>query len=284
MGARRIGSMIVGVSLALCAGHVAARAADGAGAAEPGVADHAVADPALEQIRAAVNAEADPELRAAMEEQFHLLETGQLELTDREFGRGAAEGVAGAPADAGVGPRGDDHLPTEARARLEQLFQEEGTGHPALDGEVRAKAAEILKEYGIDPKEFGPGHEGDQERGGVGRGGDEARGREDVGLERAFEQMSPEAREQMERVYQEREMGRGGEGPMHEQDAPMRDFEAPTSDAPAHEYEAPTHDVEAPQPDHDAPQHEYETPAYEAPTQDAHAPEQPEHESQPPQP
>lgn len=301
MGARRIGSMTLGVSLVLCVGHVSARAADGAEAAEPAVADHAVADSALEQIRAAVDAETDPELRAAMEEQFHLLETGQLELTDRELWRGTAEGVADASTggrvaealsiggrlepstDVGVGLRGDESLPAEARTRLEQLFQEEGTGHSAQDGEVRAKAEEILKEYGIDPSEFGPGHEGDHERGGFGRGDHETRGQEDVGLERAFEQMSPEAHEQMERVYQEREMERGVEGPMHEQDAPMREFEAPTFEAPTHEYEAPTHDFEAPQHEYEAPQHEYETSDHEAPQQEYQAPEQMEHEYQPPQ-
>lgn len=324
MGARRIGSMMVGVSLALCMGHVSARAADGAEAAEPAVADHAVIDPALEQIRTTINAETDPELRAAMEEQFHLLETGQLELTDRELGQGAA-GVTDAPTggrvadplsssgplgpstDVGVGLRSDESLPAEARTRLEHLFQEEGTGNPAQDGEVRAKAEEILKEYGIDPKEFGPGHEGDHERGGfdrgwsdqggdnpddhggsvmdgIGRGDYETRGQEDVGLERAFEQMSPEAHEQMERFDQEREMEHGVEGPMHERDASMREFEAPTFEAPAREYEAPTHDSEAPQHEYEAPQQEYETSEHEAPQQEYHAPEQMEHEYQPPQP
>jgi hypothetical protein len=291
MGARRIGSLMVGVSLVLCVGHVSARAADVAEAAEPAAATPAVADPALEQIHAAINAETDPELRAAMEEQLHLLETGQLELTDRELGRGAAGGGAdalpegrltdplssggrlGQSTDAGVGPRGDEDLPAEARARLEQLFQEEGTGNPALDGEVRAKAEGILKEYGIDQNEFGPDHEGDYERGGFGRGGYEARGQEDGGRERAFEQMSPEAREQMERFSQERELGssdafremeRGVDGPTHEHDASMWGVEAPTSDAPTHEYEAPA--------------------AYEAPQQESQAAGQPEHDYQPPQP
>lgn len=216
--------------------------------------DHATA-PTLDEIRKAIEAETDPELKTAMEEQLRLLETGQLDLTtlrheEKDLALGAPpvtgtvpggttlpDGSLGTPlpmpvVDVGGGPpiggrAGEADLPPEARKELEELFKQ-GTGDPtsAKDQELREKASEILEKYGIDPREVGPGHEHEgewQERG--------------EGFERAYlEHMAPEAREQMERFFE-------GEHGTFE-----RTFEAPESIVhEASTYEAPTHEYEMPQ-------------------------------------
>ncbi len=181
-----------------------------------------VSDATLTEIRQAIAAETDPVLKAAMEEQLRLLETGQLDLTtlgheEKDLALGAPqltgtvpsgttppEGLLGPPrdkplpmpvVDIGGGPPigGGDYLPPEARKELEELFKQ-GTGDPTSeqDRELREKAHEILEKYGIEPREMD--HEGEWKEGEWQERGE--------GFERAYlEHMSPEAREQMERFY-----------------------------------------------------------------------------------
>lgn len=257
-------------------------AADG-GSAE--AAEVAVPDAAsVEHIREAIQAETDPELRQAMEEQLQLLESGQLDLQTLERdrltlgappivtdGTGATGGgrpggqLIGPPVEIGTGGQGQgESLPPEVRAQLEQLFQERGTGDPARDAAVRAEAEQILREHGIDPREMGPGHEGEWEREGSYWQGDRGEG-----FERAhLEQMSPEAREQMERFFSEQEVGEHSEvnRETFQQDFEtfQREYEATTN-----QYEAPTHEYEAPVNEYEAPTHEYEAPEYDSPEENA---------------
>jgi hypothetical protein len=213
-----------------------------------------------EQILSEIEAtrQTDPALAAEMEEQLRQLDAGELELHSMNADGGVAPDapsletsgglptdglLLGPPVDAGTGPTADS-LPPEVRAQLEKLFDEQGTGDPAKDGAVREEAERILREAGIDPREVGPGHEGwDHE------------GWDREGAEHSWEQMSPEAREQMERFMSEHEL----EGPMREYEGMTHEYEAPSA-----EFEAPTHEYEAPT--YEAPTHEYEAPMYEAPT------------------
>jgi hypothetical protein len=221
-----------------------------------------------------------------------------------------------------IGPGGGtgDSLPPEARKELEELFQQ-GTGDPnsEKDRELREKAGEILERYGIDPREMGTGHDGTSregmnspreafeqwERSEQGRTTDPAvveQYREQAeqyqaeferggGFERALEQMSPEAHEQMERMSEhehgpmegsQRESSReveaaerSFEAPSREHEATTREYEAPTREyeAPTREVEAPTHEYEAPTHEYEAPTQEQERPTYEAPQYEAPQPQ-----------
>ncbi len=144
-------------------------------------------DATLGQLRAAIEAESDPELKNVMKEQLQLVESGQLDLHTLEAStteRGSAQaagaqvpaeqhggprlveglvptgGLLGQPADGAAGGFPAERLPAEVRTQLEKLFQEKGTGEPSKDANVRAEAERILKENGIDPREMGAGHEG----------------------------------------------------------------------------------------------------------------------------
>ncbi|MBI4342726.1 MAG: hypothetical protein HY599_05110, partial [Candidatus Omnitrophica bacterium] len=273
---RHIGSIVVGVSVVLLVGNASAWAADAdvAEAAEPLASDPAVAGPSLEQIRAAITAEADPELKAVMKEQLQLFESGELSANELGVGRDRQDYPSGAQASSGgLVPAGESslagqqpgpdligppievggsrragtnieaELPPEARAELEKLFQEKGRGDPALDQDVREEAGQILEKYGIDPREFGPGPEEFEH---------------EQGFDRAFEQMSPEAREQMERIYG------GHEAEMPEVYREMMEREQNYEGmSQGHEVEAPLHEFEVMQHEYEAPQQEYEAPQYE---------------------
>ncbi|OGW91166.1 MAG: hypothetical protein A3D28_04875 [Omnitrophica bacterium RIFCSPHIGHO2_02_FULL_63_14] len=330
-------SSFLAVPSGLAADGTSAEAAEPSGA--PGIA--------VEQIREAITAESDPELRAAMEEQLHLLESGELDFQTLERGpslgapAGAGEipggrvadtfpggGVVGPPVDIGRGgtggQTGGDSLPPEARAELEKIFSQ-GTGDPSKDGHLREQAEKVFEKYGVEgPTRIDGDHDSEGqvtapreaferwERSGGGQQADPAT-REQYremseqyqaeferggGVERGMEHMAPEAREQMERVMNERdmqghEMERGGmeremmerelggpssersyEAPTREYEAPTHEYEVPTREyeAPTREYEAPTHEYEAPTHEYEAPTHEPEAPTYEAPTHEYEAP------------
>lgn len=299
-------------------------------------------DMALDHLRQAVAAETDPELRRVMEEQLQLVESGQLELGGRELALGApagdTTGTSGSPREGpipgglpmpGGGQLGAPDLigpPVEDQGTLpeymtpalrEQLFNvyDQVSSGVLSEQEARTQAETILREHGIDPREMGPGHEGEGAHEGFGGLREEG-----DGLDRAWEQMSPEAREQLERLHGgeddehapevfrelfEREgltyesAAREFDAPMrefeaqmrefeasdreyeaagHEMEAPTREFEAPMREfeAMTREYEAPTHEYEAPTHEVEAPVREYEAPTYEAPTREYEAPEAPE--------
>jgi hypothetical protein len=296
------------------------------------------ADMTLDHLRQAIAAETDPELRREMEEQLGLFESGQLDLTGRELALGApteAPGATGAntlPTEGilpGTGPvPGGGQLgapdvigpPVEDQANMpeymtpalrEQLFNvyDQVSAGTLSEQEARTQAETILQEHGIDPREIGPGHEGEGEHEGLGGP------REDggYGLDRAWEQMSPEAREQLEQLHggehdehapevfrelferEGLELGapreyEGHEAQRLEFDAPMREFETPMREfeasgreyeAAGHEMEAPTREFEAAMREYEAPTHEYEAPTrefeaavreYEAPAREYEAP------------
>lgn len=264
-------------------------AADG----NPGViADSTLADTTREQILLTIEEtrQTDPELAGVMAEQLRELDSGNLQL--RELVGSEREVAAGAsPSSTEVPGGGSEYLPTEVRTQLEKLFQEKGTGDPSKDESVRQEAERILKEHGIDPREMGHGREWDQQGegnwrdtnndnldddsgsvlDGIGRGGYEGTG------DRAMEQMSPEAREQMERFHEFEATSReySHEAP----EAGAREFETPTSEreseTPAREYEAPSQESETPTRESEAPTHEFEGPMheYEAPMGEYQAPQ-----------
>lgn len=235
---------------------------------------------ALEQLRTAIEAEQDLELRHVMEEQYQLLESGQLDLThELDTARGtpgtvdnnaqvsqlpemlAGPGLVGPPIDIGTGggtplPSGES-LPPEVRGELEKLFQEKGTGDPSQDQAVREEAEKILEQYGIErPESWGQDHEHQQWEHEAGPGP-----LEHVSPE-ALEHMAPEAREQLERFFEapeheftdRPEAGREVETFSREYEAPSHEQEAP--EALVHEYEAPTHEFEAPTQEYQGPEHE----------------------------
>ena len=159
-------SSFLAVPSGLAADGTSAEAAETSGA--PGIA--------VEQIREAITAESDPELRAAMEEQLHLLESGQLDFQTLERGPslGAPTGAGETPGarvgempvwppiDIGTGGTGGQRggqtsgndLPPEARAELEKIFSQ-GTGDPSKDGHLREQAEKVFEKYGIERPEFG---------------------------------------------------------------------------------------------------------------------------------
>jgi hypothetical protein len=295
MGIRWLMWVVAGIGLGLLAVIPSVRAADGDGA--QAAVTEATTEVTLEQIREAINTETDSELKAAMEEQLNLVESGELNLGDLEhtetggLALGAPPGPGELPGglpggtpmpmpvvDIGggqIGPSvgggtGGDSLPPDARKELEELFSQ-GTGDPnsQTDRELREQAEKILEKYGVETREdWGEHEEGDFIRSDEGA----------AGVERAFEQMSPEAREQMERFYGGQEGDR--EGPevfrefmerehlgtetSRETETTVRETEAPTR-----EYEAMTHEYEAPS-SYEAPEvSSYEAPSYEAPSYEA---------------
>lgn len=181
----------------------------------------------VDQLRAAIATEPDPELREAMQEQLELLESGQLDL-DRELALGAPE--LGAPGGAPelIGPPVDgnpstmpDYMTPELREQLFNVYDQVAAGGLS-EQDARAQAEAILREHGIDPREVGPGH--DREF--------------DEHMREQFEQMSPEAREQMEQYREQMESYR--EQMEHEFHAPEHEMESMTR-----EYEAPLREQEA---------------------------------------
>jgi len=244
-------------------------------------------DTTREQILQEIEAvrHTDPELAAEMEHQLELLESGELDLTE-----GTRDAALTAPTTGGttlnvptlqgagrlprtemigppVGGTGGmpDYMTPELREQLFNVFDGVGRGE-LTEEQARGQAEAIMREHGIDPREMGQGHEGAwEDRGEWDRPVVGEPGEPFEGVERAWEQMSPEAREQMERFFEgsEHEMsGREFEGATREFEAATREYEAATREyeAPTHEYEAPQHEYEAPQHEYEAPQHEYEMP------------------------
>jgi len=236
-----------------------ARAADAEATELPGATAEANAESAHAQILQAIDAEPDPELKALMREELSHLESGELSLQELELGAPPSTGEG----PGAVGGTSGDYLPPAARQELEALFSQ-GTGDPSsqTDQALREEAEKIFEKYGIDPREFGSGHEGDHERF---IGGAEAFERMSP---EALEHMSPEAREQMERLMSEHE---GMERPELFQE--MEHSSA--TDTPT--FEAPPHDAEAPQ-------QEYQEDQAPEQTEYEYQPPQPEYESQLPQP
>ena len=272
----------VGLGLGLFLAFPSAWAADEStaeAAQVPMSADH----PTSEQILQAIETtrQTDPELAAEMENQLKLFESGELDL-NAELGvqGGTTQGsdptaeVSGGIRNAGlgaglVGPPVEDgqnatpsYMTPELQGQLGSVFDRVATGE-LTEQEARAQAEAILQEHGIDPREMGPGHEGTFEHEG------EWQGDRGEGFERAYmEQMSPEAREQMEQFFSEHE---AGEQPTMDRETFEREFG--TFEAPTHEYEAVTHEYEAPMHEYEAPTHEYEMPPM--PEYDYQPPQQP---------
>lgn len=322
MQQRRIAAGI-GVMLGMCLGLPTVWAADESIAEASTIS---FSDMDRSQVVQSIEAtrQSDPELAAEMEQQLRLLDSGDLNLRDlgvegaraagESFGgpqSGPRELTAGLPGatptsipvfesggeltTTGGGRGGGEYLPPEAKRELQELFQQ-GTGDPSSqkDRELHEKANEILEKYGVEARGF-EGHEGDG-----------------AGVpERAWEQMAPEAREQMERLYGGghegeasgretfgREMefhgaeqeGRASERmndvPTREHEMSGREVETATREfeAPTREYEAATREYEAPAREQEAPTREYEAPTreYEAPTREYETPtheyEAPSHE------
>ena len=174
--------------------------------------DASAASPALdlEHVRAAITAESDPELRAAMQEQLQLLESGQVDLqhlerdmivgvptgTGETTGTGGrlAEtapgvGFVGPPVDIGTGggATGGNYLPPEARAELEKIFSQ-GAGDPSKDGHLREQAEKVFEKYGIDRPAPIDGDHDSEGRGGRTEGFGGGRDGQSTSPREAFEQ------------------------------------------------------------------------------------------------
>jgi len=113
----------------------------------------------LDQIRAAINTETDPELKAMMEQELRGLESGELTLKDLdlirheigpELGLGAppVEGILPVPVVDGGGPGTAgtilDKLSPEAQAKMETIFSEVETGR--ANGTLTEQQAHELAE------------------------------------------------------------------------------------------------------------------------------------------
>lgn len=335
MAMQRLVLILAGAGASLCMWSSAAWAADG-GVAE--AAQAGMPDATREQILQTIDAtrHSDPELAVEMEHQLELMEAG-----DRWLGAGEQGGPAGvpdSPSDAapgaggiepifvgppvdGGGDGGPSYMTPELRDELTQVF--DGVARGDLSGEqARAQAEAILREHGVDPREVGPGHDaehegsdGDRWRDGF---GDDLRGDNsfkddswggarsleggEAGFERAFEQMSPEAREQMERLFEhegerhgmdrelfEHELGaeqRQVEGTEHEADRQVSERETEaverTAEVPERQDETPERASEAPERSAETPEREDASQAPEREDQmPEHQYEMPEHEGQP---
>ena len=243
-------------------------------------------EPTHEQILQAIEAtrQTDPELAAEMENQLELFESGELDLrAEGGVPHGTTQegdvtlGVSGGIPNAGEGM--PSYMTPELREQLGNVFDRRAGGE-LTEEQARSQAEAIMQEHGIDPREMGLGHEDTEGQWQDDRG---------EGFERAYmEQMSPEAREQMERFFSDHE---AGEQPTMDREAFEREFG--TFEAPTHEYEGTVREYEAPAFEYEAPTHEYEAPIheYEAPDQEYEAPEGPmppeyeptEYDYQPPQ-
>ncbi|MBI2093801.1 MAG: hypothetical protein HYT88_03655 [Candidatus Omnitrophica bacterium] len=277
----------------------------------------------IEQIRSEIATEEDPELRAAMQEQLQLLESGQLDFQTLEqertagtsSGPGSNEagggrlanslssssvGLVGPPVETGTGATniGGNYMPPEARAELEKIFQQ-GTGDPSKDAALREQAEKVMEKYGIEAQEAISPREGFERW----QNSEEGQ-RVDPATRENYREISEKYQAEFERTGGYESHGGGFERdlsdrvPMAEQMTPEarehmeqefgasseRSFEAPT-----HEYESQTHEYEAPTHEYEAPTREYEatTREYEAPTREYEAPtheyEAPTHEYEAPE-
>jgi len=255
---------VFGMGLALTMSSVpSAWAADGDATAEAAFVEPVAVDtPAIEhadamdttreQILQEIESvrETDPELAAEMENQLQLLDSGELDLTgarDAALTAPTSEGATSLPGSAtgqsggGVGGMPSAMTP-ELREQLFDVFDSVGRGELTED-QARGQMETIMREHGIDSREMGQGYEGTEQE-------------HREAFERAMEQMSPEAREQMEREFE----------------TFQREYELAAPESPEREFEASVHEYEAPEaPEgYEAPEHEYEMPAqqqYEAPSQ-----------------
>jgi len=244
MAMRWIVGVMVGVGMTALGVMPSAWAADGdaAEAAQPGA-------PGLthEQILQDIEATrlTDPELAQEMERQLQLLESGELTVEDlerdRALGLGAPAGELptggelpmpvgiGPPVEGGTTSQDPRVQAVQSDPRMQELREQFESGQLSED-QARERVFEILRDHGIEPAE---GREGNHEE------GESLEHREE--MERAWEQMAPEAREQMERLYEGRE--HEFEMPSHEYEAPMREYEMPEHGIPT-----PEHDMEPPMP------------------------------------
>jgi hypothetical protein len=295
------GLLAVGMTMVMAAA-VAWAADEGA----PGTVEAAqvgeLTDASRDQILRTIEAtrQTDPELAAEMERQFDLMESGQFDprvpahdVAGAEAGQrldgeadprliGPPVELIGPPVEGGGYPNEDPRFQEVQSDPRMQAIREGYEAGRLTEDQAREGVFEVLRDHGVEPdngREW-ERHEWD------GAAPDER-------LDRAWEHMSPEAREQMERLYEhegertemnremfEREFGASAEhsfeGPERAYEAPVREYEAPMR-----EYEAPVRESETPERAYEAPEHEYQAPEHEY-----HTPE-PGHESEgppPPQP
>jgi hypothetical protein len=258
-----VAGLALGVFLAL----PSAWAADDESTAEAAQVPTAVEHPTRDQILQAIEETrlTDPELAAEMENQLQLLDSGELDLSaeggvphgttqegDVTLGGSnrAPIGFVGPPVDE-QGEGMPSYMTPELQGQLGSVFDRVAAGE-LTEQEARAQADAILREHGIEVHDI---EVQDLDRG--------------AGFERAYmEQMSPEAREQMERFFSEHE---ATEQPTFDREMFEREFS--TFEAPTHEYEAPTYEYEAPMHEYEAPQ--FEQPEYEPQGYDYQPPQSP---------
>ena len=257
MAMRWIVGVMVGVGMTAFCVMPSAWAADEdtAEAAQPG-APELTHEQILQDIEA--TRVTDPELAQEMERQLELLDSGELTVDELERDRvlGAPAGefptggelpmpvVIGPPVEGGTASQDPRVQEVQSDPRMQELREQFESGQLTED-QARERVFEILQDHGIEPSE---GHELDRPEGEFKEGMTrEFEHREE--MERALEQMAPEAREQMERLYEGPEMeGHEYEAPVHEYEAPMREYEAPMYEAPERPSEMPEHDMEPPMP------------------------------------
>lgn len=249
--------------------------------------DGAAPDPA--EVRALIDGVTDPALREQMLHELQQMEasgglpqtTGDLpapqqgNASDQGQGAGAqaspmdglpggeGQGLVAGPTTGGQGDPGRQAAfeAVQQDPRMESIRQQFESGQ-INEGTARDQMFEVLRDHGVTPDS---GREWDP-REGTGQDGEMGAGRE-WGMERGegMEHMSPEAREQMERMFGEHDAERGGmefeRGSMTDpremeiyREAPEQYREAPEQ---YRDYEAPARGFEAPSYE---PEREYEAP------------------------
>lgn len=292
----------IGVSLGLLLGFASpAWAADDAAEAAS-----ATTDASREQILQTIETtrQTDPALAEEMERQLGLMDSGDLKLSlpEGESDRTTLGGPEALGAPGLIGPPGEDDQSggdprfqaVQSDPRMQAVREQFEAGN-LTEGQAREQVFEVLRDYGIEPA---GGREWEH-----GQGSQDGEGKTQEGFERAWEHMSPEAHEQMERLYEqggERSEGerqtfermfesieRQYESPEHEATTGTREYEAPT-----HEVGSTTREVESVTREYEATTRDYETPAresqtttheYEAPTREYQMPEPPREYEAPPQ-
>ena len=219
----------------------------------------------------------DPALAAEMERQLGLFESGAFaaEVTTATPSEGlvaggaetralGAPGLIGPPVEGGEGglvrdPRFEKAFQDPRMEQIQAELQSQMESGGKVDPELESQARDILKEYGVTEAELEHGREGEGwhefERG--------------EGFERAWSEMSTEAREQMERFDEgSHEVNRETfEREWSSVEAPERSYEYEASTVEREvEYQAPEREMEyqAPEPEQDyqmpEPPQEYEMP------------------------
>jgi len=247
-------------------------------AADDETAEAAVTDAARQHLLETIEAtrQTDPALANEMERQLDMLDAGELRLSgdqDEALGAPALDGerlggvggdglLVGPPVEGGGLSEHDPRVQqVQSDPRMQEIREAYESGQ-LTESQALERTFEVLRDHGMEPAE---GREWDHE------------GMTHEGFERAYERMAPEAREQMERLFEHE-----GERPGMEHEAFERYLESPERSTESPEHELGDRESDMLERSSEIPERYLESPerASEAPERVSEAPE---HDVQPPE-